>query len=149
MAPLAAFAALFFQDGAPGAKGLPVPAPAPAGRDVEAARFVRCAGAVRTNCVIDGDTLRYRGETIRIADINTPELFEPQCAREAQLAARAAQRLAELLNAGAFTLQPVDRETDRYGRSLRTVTRGGESLGGVLVGEGLAERWQGFRGSWC
>ena len=57
--------------------------------------------------------------------------------------------MADLLNAGAFTLEPIERETDRYGRTLRIITRGGTSLGDVLVDEGLAEHWQGFRGGWC
>jgi hypothetical protein len=46
-----------------------------------------------------------------------------------------------LLNQGAFTLEPIDR--DRYDRLLRTVTRDGESLGAMLVDEGLAEEWRG------
>ena len=31
---------------------------------------------------------------------------------------------------------PDGRDEDKYGRKLRIVTRGGESLGGVLVDEG-------------
>ena len=59
-------------------------------------------------------------------------------------------RLAELLNPGPFTLaRAPGRDRDRYGRLLRTVTRQGESLGAALVREGLAETWQGRRGSWC
>lgn len=54
-----------------------------------------------------------------------------------------------LLNAGGFSLGPVDRDEDRYGRKLRIVTRQGESLGMTLVDEGLAERWGGRRGNWC
>lgn len=58
-----------------------------------------------------------------------------------------------LLNAGAFSLQPPesggDRDRDRYGRLLRTVTRDGASLGAVLVDEGLAEEWGGTRLEWC
>jgi endonuclease YncB( thermonuclease family) len=46
-------------------------------------------------------------------------------------------------------LQGIDRDTDRYGRRLRVVTRGGESLGGVLVNEGLARWYGGGRRSWC
>ena len=41
----------------------------------------------------------------------------------------------------------LDRAAEPLPRIM--TPRGGESLGGVLVGEGLAERWQGFRGSWC
>jgi micrococcal nuclease len=40
-------------------------------------------------------------------------------------------------------------DTDRYGRLLRVLPRDGESLGEVLVREGYAETWKGYRGSWC
>ena len=108
-----------------------------------------CSGPVRYTCVVDGDTFWLKGEKIRIADINAPEVSEPKCTAEAQLGAKATTRLTALLNDGGFSLQAVDRDEDRYGRKLRVVTRGGESLGEVLVKEGLAERWKGYRGSWC
>lgn len=113
------------------------------------ASFGECAGPVRYTCVVDGDTFWLKGEKIRIADINTPETSEPQCASEAQLGAKATQRLTALLNSGGFSLKSIDRDEDQYGRKLRVVTRGGDSLGAVLVNEGLAERWKGYRGSWC
>lgn len=121
----------------------------PAAPDTESARFGYCDGAARVNCVVDGDTFWYRGDKIRVADINTPEVSQPQCAGEAALGARATERLHELLNEGPFTLEAVDRDRDRYGRLLRVVTRNGKSLGDLLVREGLAEEWQGYRGSWC
>ena len=117
--------------------------------DREAARFARCSGPVRVSCVVDGDTFWYRGAKIRIADINAPEVSAPHCAAEARLGARATRRLADLLNAGAFTLRPADRARDNYGRKLFTVTRGGASLGATLEAEGLAEPWRGYRGDWC
>lgn len=58
-------------------------------------------------------------------------------------------RLMALLNAGPFSLVSEGRDLDRYGRQLRILTRDGESLGAVLVAEGLAEVWQGRRSSWC
>ncbi|MBX9664889.1 thermonuclease family protein [Novosphingobium sp.] len=118
-------------------------------RDREAATFARCEGAARITCVVDGDTFWYRGLKIRIADINAPELGHPSCAYEAQLAETATRRLTDLLNAGPFTLAVEGRETDRYGRALRVVLRGGRSLGEVLQREGLAEHWHGRRGDWC
>lgn len=118
--------------------------------DRESASFGACgAFAARQACVIDGDTFWYRGTKIRVADINTPETSNPKCAAEAELGARATRRFAELLTAGAFTLEPIDRSHDQYGRALFVVTRGGESVGGVLVAEGLAEEWRGFRREWC
>ena len=62
---------------------------------------------------------------------------------------RATSRLTALLNEGGFSLETIDRDEDRFGRKLRIITRGGESLGGTLVGEGLAEEWTGSRRSWC
>lgn len=122
---------------------------APLPQDRESARFARCDGPDRTTCVVDGDTIWYRGEKIRIADINTPEVSEPDCAYEAQLGEQATARLTALLNAGPFTLEPVDRAQDSYGRSLYVITRAGQSLGAALVAEGLAEEWQGYRRDWC
>jgi len=148
MGPLAAFTAVFLF-------GLPtggaIDLTRAGGADREVARFALCGGmgSGGGNCVIDGDTFWYAGEKIRIADINTPETSEPECAREAELGAAATGRLHALLNEGPFTLQAIDRDRDQYGRLLRTVTRDGESLGAVLVDEGLAEEWRGYRGSWC
>jgi endonuclease YncB( thermonuclease family) len=110
--------------------------------------FGRC-GLVRVTCVVDGDTFWLDGTKYRIADINTPEISSPQCAREADLGRRATERLAELLNAGPFTLSSIDRDEDQYGRKLRIVSRDGQSLGLALVAEGLAHEWQGYRQGWC
>ena len=41
------------------------------------------------------------------------------------------------------------RDTDVYGRQLRVVTRDGQSLGMLLVAEGLAHVWDGGKRSWC
>jgi micrococcal nuclease len=110
--------------------------------------FDRC-GFVRITCVVDGDTFWLDGTKYRIADINTPEVSSPQCAREAEMGRRATERLAELLNAGPFALSPIDRDEDQYGRKLRVVRRDGQSLGLTLVAEGLAHEWQGYRQGWC
>lgn len=124
---------------------------ASAARDTERAAHTLCAGPIRVTCVVDGDTLWYRGEKVRLADLDAPEVFSPACPREAELGRRATARLQALLAAGPFTLEPnpEGRTRDRYGRSLMVATRGGESLGAVLVAEGLAERWGGPRVEWC
>lgn len=114
-----------------------------------AVSFSLCHSGGGTNCVVDGDTFYLGGEKIRIADIDTPETHPPRCAEEAELGERATLRLRALLNEGDFTLGTIDRDEDRYGRKLRTVMRGGESLGDVLVDEGLARPYAGGRRSWC
>lgn len=145
--PLAAFAATFFWKGGLLPSGGAVTGFA--GGDRETASFGLCDGPIRVTCVVDGDTFWYRGAKIRIADINAPELSEPECAAEAALARRATARLTELLNDGPFSLENIDRSEDRYGRKLKVVTRQGHSLGKALVNEGLAEDWKGYRGYWC
>ncbi|CAH0497857.1 hypothetical protein NVSP9465_02927 [Novosphingobium sp. CECT 9465] len=117
--------------------------------DRERAQFEPCGASPRITCIVDGDTFWYGGTKIRMADINTPETAQAACAQEAALGLRAKQRLGQLLNAGPFTLEVRGRETDRYGRALRVVTRKGESLGARLEAEGLAEHWKGRRGNWC
>ena len=114
-----------------------------------AATFPVCGGGRRSTCVVDGDTFWLEGTKYRIADIDTPEVSNFGCASEKALGDRATQRLAALLNAGPFALEPADRDEDRFGRKLRVVTRDGASLGAQLVSEGLAHRWGGPEREWC
>jgi micrococcal nuclease len=146
--PLAAFGAVLLwpsADGVDAGGGVAGPA------ESERANFALCSGPVRVTCVVDGDTIWYQAEKIRIADIDTPEVTKPGCANEAAMGRKATLRLQALLNEGPFSFEPNPdgRSTDDYGRSLLLVTRGGESLGAVLVDEGLAEQWGGPRRDWC
>lgn len=154
--PLAGFSAVWLTDGPPGAGALVVSgavagAVATGPADTESARFGQCSGPVRVTCVVDGDTIWYQGTKIRVADINAPEVSKPGCTREALLGDRATARLTDLLNAGDFALVRPEGSPDRdkYGRTLRELHRNGDSLGAVLVREGLAEEWGGTRIAWC
>ncbi|OJY70816.1 MAG: nuclease [Rhizobium sp. 60-20] len=117
--------------------------------DTLRARFALCDGPIRTNCVVDGDTFWFKGDKIRIADIDAPEIFSPHCEDEKHAGAIARDRLLVLLNAGGFSLQSGWRDADRYGRRLRTITRDYSSLGEMLVEEGLARRWNEPARDWC
>ena len=114
-----------------------------------AASFALCGASARVTCVVDGDTFWLEGEKVRIADINAPETHQAMCDAERVRGKQATLRLLALLNAGPFDLVSQGRDTDRYGRLLRIVKRGGTSIGGRLVAEGLAEHWSGKRGDWC
>ncbi len=119
-------------------------------RQTGSARFSICGSGKRIDCVVDGDTFWMDGAKIRIADIDTPETHPPRCAAEARAGEAATRRMQALLNAGPFELVPIRRDVDRYGRKLRRVERDGESLGAVLVGEGLARDYGGGRrAGWC
>ncbi len=113
------------------------------------ASFGFCHTGGGINCAVDGDTFRIGGTKVRVADIDAPETHPSRCPEEARLGNAATARLQQLLNAGPITLEPADRDTDRYGRKLRIVMRGGKSLGGRLVAEGLARPWIGHREPWC
>ena len=113
------------------------------------ASFGTCHSGGGINCVVDGDTLWLSGQKIRVADIDAPETHPPRCALEAELGDRATRRLQQLLNGGVVSLQPVDRDADRFGRKLRIVLVDGRSVGDTLVGEGLARPYAGGRQPWC
>lgn len=116
--------------------------------DIVDMKFAVCTGAGGT-CVIDGDTVRIEGVSIRIADIDTPEVRNHACDAELALGQAATRRMVALLNEGPFTLAPYERDEDVYGRKLRILERDGQSLGMILVAEGLARAWDGARRDWC
>jgi endonuclease YncB( thermonuclease family) len=111
--------------------------------------FSKCSSS-REPCVVDGDTFRMNGQTIRIADIDAPETGGAKCPEEAALGNRATMRLTEILSSGPFVLQSAgSRDEDQYGRKLRLVISGGRSVGTMLVNDGLARTWTGRRRPWC
>ena len=111
--------------------------------------FSICGSGQRIICVVDGDTFWFRGNKIRIADIDTPELSPPRCERERERGLAAKQRLLDILNSGPLSFKTTARDEDRFGRKLRIVYRDRRSVGDILVAEGLARKWQGSRRSWC
>lgn len=106
------------------------------------------AAAIR---VIDGDTVVIGAETIRILNIDTPEIRHAQCDAERRLGLVAKHRLEVLLSAGPPVVRRGDkgRMTDKYGRTLAVLSIAERDVGEILVAEGLARRWTGKRQPWC
>ncbi|MGV1848042.1 MULTISPECIES: thermonuclease family protein [unclassified Rhizobium] len=98
--------------------------------------------------MVDGDTFWFRGEKIRIAEIDTPELSPPLCQRERQLCLAAKQRLLDILNSGPLSFETTARDEIASTGSSGWSTGIG-SVGDILVAEGLPRKWQGSRRSWC
>lgn len=112
-------------------------------------QFYFC-GIRNDNCVVDGGTFRYRGEEIRVADVDAPRIKQASCDSERARGFYAKQRLRELLNAGDFRLiDAIGRNDDKNSENLRVVMRDGRSLGAVLVSEGLVRPWKGQLKPWC
>ena len=112
--------------------------------------FRECYTSLDRTCVIDGDTIRFKGEKIRLLDIDAPEVPDYKCTSEKERGDRATLRLIEILNSGTVSVvRKGSRDVDQYGRSLRIVQVNGRSAGGILVVEGLARPWSGKRRPWC
>ena len=102
--------------------------------------------------VIDGDTVRLRGQTFRLVGFNTPETGrDAQCAYERQLGDAATARLQSLIRTAASAeLTPVQCSCPpgthgtgecNFGRSCGTLRVDGRDVGDILISEGLARRY--------
>ncbi|ULA69197.1 MAG: TNase-like domain-containing protein [Nitrospira sp.] len=80
---------------------------------------------------VDGDTIRYGTDRIRIRGYNAPELSEPG-GREAAL------RLEQLLQDGTINIVPHGH--DVYGRTLADVFVNGQNVADMMTEEGYGRR---------
>lgn len=98
--------------------------------------------------VVDGDTLEIAGETVRIENLDAPEM-RGACSAETALAARAKARLEQLVRGKVELRRNATRPKDRYGRTLAVVTVDGRDVAGPMITEGLARPWRGKSSDWC
>lgn len=113
-------------------------------------KFSLCDAGPRHDCVMDADTFYLGYQKFRVANIDTPENYSVHCAYEEELGGRATKRFVELLNYGPFFMRtPTNSAEDASGQKLRTLHRKDQSLGAILVSEGLAREWTGQRQPWC
>jgi endonuclease YncB( thermonuclease family) len=101
--------------------------------------------------VIDGDTIRAHGRSVRLVGFDAPESgLRARCESERALAAKATFRLRQLVSAGGLDLEfipcscrPGTEGTPRsnYGRACGILTAAGKDVGEILISEGLARRY--------
>ncbi|MDO1560395.1 thermonuclease family protein [Brevundimonas sp. 2R-24] len=84
--------------------------------------------------MVDGDTIRVGGETIRLHGIDAPELR--QTCGDVPCGARSRDRLAAII--GGQAVQCAGRERDRYRRLVAVCRVAGVDIAGQLVSEGWA-----------
>ena len=97
--------------------------------------------------VVDGDTVRFKGERVRLLGFDAPETYRPSCRTERILGERAAERLTALLESGYVRLEVSERR-DLYGRPLGVLSVDWRNVGDTLIAEGLAVVWTGRRHDW-
>lgn len=100
--------------------------------------------------VVDGDTIRWRGQRIRLQGMDSPELFSPQCGVELTAARAARDALRARLDAAQRAELRIAPEPDRYGRGLATLFLDGEDVAKGMIRAGHARSyWGGVRAAWC
>lgn len=96
--------------------------------------------------VIDGDTIEFDGETIRIANIDAPEKTSPECEAEARLAIFSAEVLSYMTS--NLSIKRVGK--DKYGRTLAYLRFHGSDVGEMMIKQNAARPYDGGkRQSWC
>ena len=115
--------------------------------------------------VVDGDTIRARGKTIRLVGVDTPEVgSHARCDHERALAARATARLRQLVAQEDLDLRLVPCACPRgtegthscnYGRACGVLRAGGRDVADILIAERPARPYPCGRAScpprsdWC
>ena len=112
-----------------------------------------CALAIVLSCsaahadsvrVIDGDTLEWRGERIRLMGFDAPEMKQ-SCERDGTTwpcGKEARRALVEWI--GDRDVDCEGDERDRYGRLLARCSVGGQDIGEWMVSRGLAVAYYRF-----
>lgn len=112
---------------------------------VEAQQFGRCDGS--GDCVVDGETIRIGGETVKIAGMYAPQVEGAHCVGEQLRGAEALERLTKLLNSGKVTLGGAVQGAD--GSWRRSVMVGGHDVAAAMIAANLARPDDGERRGWC
>ena len=116
--------------------------------------LVLAALAISSPAVVDGDTVRIAGVSIRLTDYDAPELFSPKCVR-VNMSWHGRQRSNSNGIISRVKLELVPCATSNYGRLCAEGTIEGKPLATHMIGLGLASPyvcWPGHcqaKRNWC
>jgi endonuclease YncB( thermonuclease family) len=91
----------------------------------------------QTPTVIDGDTVRIAGVSIRLTDYDSPELFRPKCPAELMRARAAKLELERLTSQVKIAIVPC-AYPHNWGRLCARGTIAGSNLSDHMIKTGLA-----------
>jgi micrococcal nuclease len=109
--------------------------------------------------VHDGDTIRYGQTSVRILNIDAPEVtrcpaIPPKrrrtcapCPDEVAWGYRARDGLAAMLS--GKTVRVTYDGVDKYRRRLALLEVDGHDVGAMMIAAGLAQPWIGRKAEWC
>jgi endonuclease YncB( thermonuclease family) len=112
---------------------------------VNAAKFGDCTGG--PNCVIDGETIRVGGDTVKIAGMRAPKIRSARCDAEEQRGVKAVEALTALLNSGKVTTGGQVREPD--GQMRTQVLVDGQDVAAKMIAASMARETGSVPPSWC
>lgn len=99
---------------------------------------------------IDGDTIRWNGERVRLLGYDTPEVFSPRCHAEKRNGEAAKAALSGLVQSALSAELLMSLRRDRHGRILAALRLDGQDVAEWMIGAGLAVRYDGGRRrDWC
>lgn len=112
--------------------------------------LVIATAATRMPYVIDGDTLAFGHERVRIVNLDAPDVgSHASCAQEERLG-QAARSYARALIRRADSIAIIGREgQDRYGRTLARVLVNGRDFGEIMIATNHGRPWRGRSSDWC
>lgn len=100
--------------------------------------------------VIDGDTLAWGEERVRLQGIDAPEIRSPECVEELRQGQAARAALEAMVRGGRELVIQDSGERDRYRRLLGRLSVDGRDAGEILMARGLAVAYEGHRtAGWC
>jgi endonuclease YncB( thermonuclease family) len=112
---------------------------------IQAEKFGDCTGG--PNCVIDGETIRVGGDTLKIAGMRAPKIRSARCDAEEQRGVKAVEELTALLNSGKVTTGGEVTEPD--GQVRTQVLVGGQDVAAAMIAASLAREPGSVPPSWC